>query len=115
MLWPLLLVIPVVLSGTLQHYQWAVSGLIWGLWALSLNIVWGYAGQLSVAQLSLGGVAGYTSTLLISLHGVTLLPAVLAGVVAAVVCSLLSALRPCDWTVSTSRSSQSASRRCSSR
>jgi len=54
--------------------------------------VWGYAGQLSVAQLALGGVAGYTTTLLISLHDVNLVLAVLAGVGTAVLCSLLLGL-----------------------
>ncbi|MFT3853291.1 MAG: branched-chain amino acid ABC transporter ATP-binding protein/permease [Ilumatobacteraceae bacterium] len=70
--------------------------LIFSIFALSLNVLLGYAGQVSVAHASFGAVGGYTVGYMALTHGwnvlwAVLLGAVLAGVVGAVVA--LPALR----------------------
>src|SRR5690606_13911448 len=57
---PLALVVPLLVSNQPLHYAWGTSAAIWALWVLSLNIVWGYVGLLSLAQLSLGAMTAYT-------------------------------------------------------
>jgi ABC-type branched-subunit amino acid transport system permease subunit len=92
-LWPILLpavlfFIP-LLSPTPQHFQWATMGALWGLWVLSLNIVWGYVGQLSLAQVALGAVGAYVFVILSTQQGLPLLAAMLLGVGTAVLASLV--------------------------
>lgn len=97
---PVVLCLAPLLSPTAQHFSWAVSGVIWGLWVLSLNIVWGYAGQLSFAQFGLGAVGAYTFAILTVSRGVSVLLATLFAVVFACVASLVlsvAALRLRDF------------------
>jgi branched-chain amino acid transport system permease protein len=70
--------------------------LIFSLAALGLNILTGYAGQLSLGHAAFMGVGAYGSVILYARHGVPLLPSLLAGgAIAAVVGALfgLPALR----------------------
>jgi branched-chain amino acid transport system permease protein len=91
--WPVLLpatlfLLP-LLSPTAQHFQWATTGALWGMWVLSLNIVWGYVGQLSLAQVALGAVGAYGFVILSTQHGLPLALAAFLGVGLAVVASLV--------------------------
>ena len=91
--WPILspaflFLIPLA-SPTPQHLQWATMGALWGLWVLSLNIVWGYAGQLSLAQIALGAVGAYGFIILQTQLGVPAGLAMLAGIGLAVLASLI--------------------------
>jgi len=76
-------------SPTAQHYQWATAGVLWGLWVLSLNIVWGYAGQLSLAQIALGAVGAYCFVLLSTQAGMAVGLAVVIGITFAAGASLV--------------------------
>jgi branched-chain amino acid transport system permease protein len=57
--------------------------LIFSVFAISLNLLMGYAGQVSVAHAALGAIGGYTAGWLSAIHGVSFVPAVFAGVGAA--------------------------------
>jgi branched-chain amino acid transport system permease protein len=60
--------------------------LIFSIFALSLNLLLGYAGQVSVAHAAFGAIGGYTAAY-ISLHyGVHFLPALAIGTVVAAAC-----------------------------
>jgi len=60
--------------------------LIFSIFAMSLNLLLGYAGQVSVAHAAFGAIGGYTAAY-ISLHyGVHFVPAVLIGTLAAAAC-----------------------------
>lgn len=83
-----LLVLP-LLGDQPQHYVWATTAALWGLWVISLNIVWGYAGLLSLAQLSLGSVAAYCAAILTASAGVPLAGAVALGMALAVAASIV--------------------------
>jgi len=64
-------------------------GLIFAFWASSLNVIWGFAGQFSMAQVALGGVSAYIFVSFAgSLHWPLLL-AIAAGIAASVVVSLV--------------------------
>jgi branched-chain amino acid transport system ATP-binding protein/branched-chain amino acid transport system permease protein len=63
--------------------------LIFAMFGISLNILMGYAGQVSVASAALGGVGGYMAGWLSALHGVGFIPSLLAGVGAALVLGTL--------------------------
>lgn len=63
--------------------------MIWAFWAFSLNIVWGFAGQFSMAQVALGGVSAYAMCLLIAERGWPLPVAAAAGIAAAIAASAL--------------------------
>jgi branched-chain amino acid transport system permease protein len=65
-----------------------------------LNVVWGYAGQMSFAQLGLGAVGAYTFTIFTVHRGVTPILAALLGVLFACAASLIlsvAALRLRDF------------------
>lgn len=97
---PALLCLVPLLSPTPQHLSWAVTGAIWGLWVLSFNVVWGYAGQMSFAQLGLGAVGAYTFAIVTVEQGVSPLLAMLLAVLFACVASLIlsvAALRLRDF------------------
>jgi ABC-type branched-subunit amino acid transport system ATPase component/ABC-type branched-subunit amino acid transport system permease subunit len=85
---PVALCLLPLVSPSPQHFEWGAVGLLWGLWVLSLNIVWGYAGQLSLAQLGLGAIGAYAFTLLTARAGGSVLLALIAGVGLAFVASL---------------------------
>lgn len=55
------------------------QGLIIAAFAVSLNVLLGYAGQLSIATVGLGGVGGYVAGYLSAKHGWALLPCLGAG------------------------------------
>ncbi|MBN9111669.1 MAG: branched-chain amino acid ABC transporter permease [Pseudonocardia sp.] len=42
---------------------------IWALWGSSFNLIWGYAGQFSLAQVGFGAVAGYSVAILTARWG----------------------------------------------
>lgn len=85
----LILVLVVLLSRDPALQATATIALVWTLWATSLNVVWGFAGQFSMAQVALGGVAAYTYAVLAPEEGWGVLLTVLGGIAAAVVCSAL--------------------------
>ncbi|OJU83914.1 MAG: hypothetical protein BGO11_15095 [Solirubrobacterales bacterium 70-9] len=62
------------------------------IYALALNLVLGYAGQLTIAPAGLGGVGGYTAAYLSLSHGWAFVPALVLGVVTAIVVGFLLGL-----------------------
>jgi branched-chain amino acid transport system permease protein len=66
--------------------------LAFAMLAVSLNLLLGYAGQVSVAHAAFGAVGGYTMGYLVQLRGWSFLPAVAAGIVLAFVLGMLVAL-----------------------
>lgn len=84
----ILLVLPLVTSSP-QHHSWVAASLLWALWVASLNIVWGYVGLLSVAQLALGAIAAYWVAILGSRTDTNLAVLVVVGVVLSMVASVL--------------------------
>jgi branched-chain amino acid transport system permease protein len=72
-----------------QLYDQATIIAIFAIYAMSLNLLLGYAGQLSVAHAAFAAVGGYTAAYLAVLQGWTFLPSLVVGVVAA---SLIGAL-----------------------
>lgn len=65
---------------------------IWSLWGTSFNLIWGYAGQFSMAQVGLGAVSAYTAALAVNDWGWTFWPALAAGITAAVAASVVVGL-----------------------
>lgn len=91
----LLMCVPLV-SGHQQWIQWATVGVIWALWGISLNIIWGYAGPLSLGQFAVGAVSAYTTVILLLEYDYSTLMAVTFGIIAALVVTVflsLAALR----------------------
>jgi len=77
----------------MEHfYDDATIIAIYAIYAMSLNLLLGYAGQLSVAHAAFGGVGGYTAAYLATLQGWTFVPSLLVGVAAAAVIGALIAL-----------------------
>ena len=66
--------------------------LIFAVYALSLNLLLGYAGQVSVAHAAFGAVGGYTVVHYTATHGVGYLPALALGVLLAAVVGAILAL-----------------------
>jgi branched-chain amino acid transport system permease protein len=64
----LLLAIPWMITGRYYSYMIALSG-IWTILVLSLNIVLGYTGQVSMCHGSFFGIGAYASTLLVMKTG----------------------------------------------
>jgi branched-chain amino acid transport system permease protein len=77
-------------SASLQNT--VTLALVWSFWALSLNIIWGYAGQFSMAQIALGGLAAYAFSLLAVKSGMDQFLAVLVATAGTVVVSVLVGL-----------------------
>jgi sulfate-transporting ATPase len=69
-----------------------IGSLTVGIIALSVVVVTGYAGQLSLAQFALGGVGGWAAGRLVANHGWTFVPAVLAGIGTSIVIGVLFGL-----------------------
>jgi branched-chain amino acid transport system permease protein len=63
--------------------------LVFSIFALSLNLLLGYTGQISVAHAAFGGVGGYTAIYLATNFGLPFWPSLLAGVVLAGVCGVV--------------------------
>ncbi|HYF04682.1 MAG TPA: branched-chain amino acid ABC transporter permease, partial [Patescibacteria group bacterium] len=51
--------------------------------ALALNLAVGYTGMLSVCQIAFSGIAGYTTAILMTMHGFSFLESMLASVATA--------------------------------
>jgi branched-chain amino acid transport system permease protein len=64
------------------------TALIISIFAVSMNVILGVAGQLSIAPAGLGGVGGYLAAYLSAIHGWAFGPCVLAGTAAAGVVGL---------------------------
>jgi branched-chain amino acid transport system ATP-binding protein/branched-chain amino acid transport system permease protein len=75
-----------------QFYDYATLITIYSVYALSLNLLLGYAGQLSVAHAAFGAVGGYLAAYMATAHGWGLLPGLLVGAPAAGVVGLLASL-----------------------
>ena len=69
-----------------------INTLIGALMALSLVVVTGFVGQISVIQLALAGAAGFTISHMAVNFGITFPVAALAGIVVAVVIGLITAV-----------------------
>src|SRR5437764_439501 len=69
-----------------------INTLIGALMALSLVVVTGFVGQISVIQLALAGAAGFTISHMAVNFGITFPVAALAGIVVAVVIGLVTAV-----------------------
>jgi ABC-type branched-subunit amino acid transport system permease subunit len=97
--WPLLALPLAVGIALVDDPLWthlATLVAIWILWGSSLNLIWGYAGQFSMAQTALGALAAYVAGILIGHYGVPVYAGVLAALLAAIAASVLiglSALR----------------------
>jgi branched-chain amino acid transport system ATP-binding protein/branched-chain amino acid transport system permease protein len=72
------------------------QALIFGVFALSLNLLMGYAGQVSIAHAAFGAVGGYLAGYLAQEHGWAFGPALALGVAAALVFGLIVSL-PALW------------------
>ena len=69
-----------------------INTLIGALMALSLVVVIGFVGQISVVQLALAGAAGFTISHMATNFGITFPVAALAGIAVAVVIGLITAI-----------------------
>jgi branched-chain amino acid transport system permease protein len=69
-----------------------INTLIGALMALSLVVVTGFVGQISVVQLALAGAAGFTISHMAANFGITFPVAALAGIAVAVVIGLITAV-----------------------
>jgi branched-chain amino acid transport system permease protein len=68
------------------------QALIFGVFALSLNLLMGYAGQVSIAHAAFGAVGGYLAGYLAQEHGWAFGPALALGVTAALLFGLVVSL-----------------------
>lgn len=65
---------------------------IFAIYAVSLNLLLGYAGQISIAHAAFGAVGAYTAGFLVTLHGWSFFPALAVGIGAAGLVGLLTSL-----------------------
>lgn len=79
--------------------NYGVQMIIYGAFALSLNLLLGYAGQVSVAHAAFGAIGGYAAGYLMSVEGWGFLPAALAGTVLALLAGFVVALPAMRLTV----------------
>lgn len=94
-LWPLALVgaaIAVVYTEDPVWITLATLAAIWTLWATSLNLIWGYSGQFSMAQTGLGMLSAYVAAILVHSYDTSAYAAILAGLGASVAASALIGL-----------------------
>ena len=73
-------------------FFYLAQALIYVVFALSLNLLLGYAGQVSVASAAFGAIGGYTIAYLTLNHGWNFVPAALIGIVLAGLAGLLVSL-----------------------
>ena len=66
--------------------------LIYAAFALSLNLLLGYAGQVSVASAAFGAIGGYTMGYLVMTHGWSFVPTAIIGMVFAFLAGTLVSL-----------------------
>lgn len=76
----------------MEFYDQATLIAIYAIYAISLNVLLGYTGQLSVAHAAFGAVGGYIAAYLGLLHGWTFLLALLAGFAGAGIAGVLASL-----------------------
>ena len=69
-----------------------INTLIGALMALSLVVITGFVGQISIIQLALAGAAGFTISHMAVNFGITFPVAALAGIVVAVVIGMVTAI-----------------------
>ena len=81
-----------VFSGSASLQNAVTLAMVWALWALSLNIIWGYAGQFSMAQVALGGLAAYSFALLASKSGMNQFLAIVVATAGTVIASVIVGL-----------------------
>lgn len=84
---PLLAICAALVGARVLSPYWleiAISGVTFAILAMGLNLLYGYLGLLSFAQVSFWGVGCYAAALLVSRLGWGLLPAVAGGAVVAV-------------------------------
>jgi branched-chain amino acid transport system permease protein len=79
--------------------NYGVQMIIYAAFALSLNLLLGYAGQVSVAHAAFGAIGGYATGYLMSVEGWSFLSAVAAGTVLALLAGFLLALPAMKLTV----------------
>jgi branched-chain amino acid transport system permease protein len=76
-----------------QHiFDTANTVAIYAIYAMSLNVLLGYAGQLSVAHPAFGAVGGYLGAYLATAHGWGFLPALLIGTAGAGVVGAIASI-----------------------
>jgi branched-chain amino acid transport system permease protein len=73
-------------------FFYLAQGLIYVIFALSLNLLLGYAGQVSVASAAFGAIGGYSVAYLTGNQGWNFLPAAAVGIVLAFLAGLLISL-----------------------
>jgi ABC-type branched-subunit amino acid transport system ATPase component/ABC-type branched-subunit amino acid transport system permease subunit len=78
-----------VFSGSAGLQNAITLAMVWAFWALSLNIIWGYAGQFSMAQVALGGLAAYSFSLLAAKSGMNQVLAIVIATAGTVVASVI--------------------------
>ena len=64
----ILIILPSFISDYVQHM--IVKILIFGIFAMSLNLLWGYTGLFSLGHAAYFGIAGYTAGILIVSYGI---------------------------------------------
>ncbi len=85
-----LFALPLALGG--PHLGDVTSGVMYAVIAVSLVVLTGWAGQISLAQFSFVGIGAFTVGHLAGTHGQTFVPAALAGMAIAVPLGLLVGL-----------------------
>src|SRR5208282_3063701 len=72
-------------KGGVMDYWWDILNLVlvFSIFAVSLNLLVGYAGQVSVAHAAFGAVGGYTAAYLSTTAGMAFWPALAAGTLGA--------------------------------
>ena len=75
-----------------QFYNQATLVAIYSIYAISLNVLLGYSGQLSVAHAAFGAVGGYIAAYLGLDHGWSFIPCILIGAAGAGVAGMLASL-----------------------
>jgi branched-chain amino acid transport system permease protein len=77
----------------MEHvFDYANQIAIYAIYAMSLNVLLGYGGQLSVAHAAFGAVGGYLAAYLATAHGWGFFPGLLVGTAAAGVVGVLASL-----------------------
>ena len=84
-----------------RHRHRDIRGLSTGL-----NLIYGYAGLLSFAQVAFFGLGGYCAALLVSRLGGSFWLALPAAAIVATLAGLLSVILPCVFRATPSRSSR---------
>ena len=75
-----------------QFYNQATLIAIYSIYAISLNVLLGFTGQLSVAHAAFGAVGGYIAAYLGLDHGWAFIPCLLIGAAGAGVAGMLASL-----------------------